>query len=102
MQLQIEEKLNQALNIHFLEVVNETHMHNVPADAESHFKVTIVSDDFEGKMLVARHRSVNQILVAELQQIHALALHTMTTAEYFKKAGKSPDSPQCMGGSNTH
>lgn len=100
MQLQIEEKLNQALNIHFLEVVNETHMHNVPSDAESHFKVTLVTDDFEGKMLVARHRMVNKTLVNELQQIHALALHTMTTEEYFQKVGKSPESPQCMGGSN--
>jgi len=100
MQLQIEEKLNQALNIHFIEVVNETHMHNVPADAESHFKVTIVTDDFTGKMLIARHRMVNKVLVDELQQIHALALHTMTTEEYFQKSGKSPESPQCMGGSN--
>jgi len=100
MQLQIEEKLTQALNIHFLDVVNETHMHNVPADAESHFKVTIVTDDFSGKMLIARHRMVNKALADELQQIHALALHTMTSEEYFQKAGKSPTSPECMGGSN--
>jgi BolA protein len=100
MQLQIEEKLTQALNIHFLEVVNETHMHNVPADAESHFKVTIVTDDFSGKMLIARHRMVNKALEHELKQIHALALHTMSSEEYFQKSGKSPDSPQCMGGSN--
>ena len=99
MQLQITEKLTQALNIHFLDVVNETHMHNVPADAESHFKVTLVTDDFKGKMLIARHRMVNQTLVQELTQIHALALHTMTTEEYFQKAGNSPESPQCMGGS---
>jgi len=51
-------------------------------------------------MLVARHRMVNKALVDELQQIHALALHTMTTKEYFQKVGKSPESPQCMGGSN--
>ena len=100
MQLQIEEKLNQALNIHWLDVVNETHMHNVPANAESHFKVTIVTDDFAGKMLVARHRMINTALVDELKQIHALALHTMTTEEYFQKAGKSPDSPPCIGGSH--
>lgn len=99
MQTQIEAKLNQSLNINFLEVVNETHMHNVPADAESHFKVTIVSNDFEGKMLVARHRIINKTLAEEISHIHALALHTMTEDEYFKKFGKIPESPQCMGGS---
>jgi BolA protein len=74
-------------------------MHNVPADAESHFNLTVVSDQFEGKMLVARHRQINSILADELKQIHALALHTMTPDEYFKKSGKSPESPQCLGGS---
>ncbi|MEZ5448086.1 MAG: BolA family protein [Thiolinea sp.] len=35
-------------------------MHNVPPSSESHFKVTIVSDEFEGKALVARHRMINK------------------------------------------
>ena len=73
-------------------------MHNVPEGSESHFKVVIVSDDFKDKMLIARHRIVNKTLEKELAgDIHALALHTMTMEEWFKKGG-SPDSPECLGG----
>ncbi len=100
MQSQIEEKLTKEIPATFIEVINETHMHNVPADSESHFKVTVVSEEFEGKMLIARHRQINGILSDEISKIHALALHTMTPEEYSKKSGKSPESPQCRGGSN--
>ena len=94
----ITKKLNDAFSPEHLEVVNESYMHNVPEGAESHFKVTIVSDDFNGKMLVARHRLINKALEDELKTIHALALHTMTMEEWFKK-GRAPDSPECLGGS---
>lgn len=97
MQTIIEEKLNESLAPEFLEVINESHMHSGPA-TESHFKVVAVSDTFEGKMLIARHRMINAALADELQQIHALALHTMTPDEYFEKSGKVADSPQCGGG----
>ncbi|GAA0398405.1 transcriptional regulator BolA [Cocleimonas flava] len=98
MQTTIEEKLTETLAPEVLEVINESYMHSGPA-TESHFKVIAVSDAFEGKMLIARHRMINAALADELQQIHALALHTMTPSEYFEKAGKVADSPQCEGGS---
>ncbi len=99
-QTQIEQKIQQALQPEFLEVVNESHMHNVPPGAESHFKVTVVSEQFNGKRLIARHQQINGILAAELQgQIHALSLHTLTPDEYMQRAGKVADSPLCLGGS---
>ena len=83
----------------FLEVLNESHMHNVAPGSESHFKVTLVSSQFNGKMLIARHRLINGILAEELNgKIHALALHTLTPDEYFERAGKVAESPLCMGG----
>jgi len=99
----ITKKLTDAFSPEHLEVVNESHMHNVPEGSESHFKVLIVCDDFEDKMLIARHRLVNKVLDMELKKdkseggIHALALHTMTMAEWFEK-GKAPESPECLGG----
>jgi BolA protein len=88
----------QALSPEHLEVVNESHMHNVPEGSESHFKVVIVSDAFKDKMLIARHRLVNKALEEELKGgIHALALHTMTMEEWFEK-GNAPQSPPCLGG----
>jgi len=98
MQQNITEKLRQALSPEHLEVINESHMHNVPPGSESHFKVIVVSDDFEGKTLIARHRLVNGALAQELNGgIHALALHTLTMQEWFDR-GRAPESPPCMGG----
>ena len=95
----IESKL-QILQPEFLEVINESHNHNVPPGSESHFKVIIVTNEFQGKILVARHRMVNDILADELaRSIHALVLHTMTKEEWVKKGGKSNASPPCLGGS---
>ncbi len=95
----IERKL-QILQHEFLEVINESDNHNVPPGSESHFKVTVVSNAFQGKMLIARHRMVNEILADELaHSIHALVLHTMTMEEWFKKGGKPHESPPCLGGS---
>jgi len=97
MQTTIEEKLEKLLEPSVLDVINESHMHSGPA-TDSHFKVVAVSDAFEGKMLIARHRMINQALSEELNEIHALSLHTMTADEYFKKSGKVADSPECGGG----
>jgi BolA protein len=98
MQQLIQSKLEQALAPEFIEVENESHMHNVAPGSESHFKVTVASKEFEGQMLIKRHRRVNQLLADELQQIHALALHTLTPQEWFERAGKVADSPLCKGG----
>lgn len=95
----IETKL-QSLQPQFLEVTNESHKHKVPKGSESHFRVTIVSDEFNGKMLLARHRMVNNILADELaHSIHALVLHTMTSEEWSEKSGAPINSPPCLGGS---
>ena len=93
----IETKLTDLLQPEVLDILNESHMHSGPA-TESHFKVVVVSQAFEGKMLIARHRMVNKALAEELDTIHALSLHTMTPDEYFDKAGKVADSPECGGG----
>jgi BolA protein len=98
-QTQITFKIQQAMQPDFLEVINESHTHNVPPGSESHFKVTIVSNQFNGKRLIARHRQINGILAEELNgKIHALALHTLTPEEYAAREGKVAESPQCMGG----
>ena len=94
-------KLQQELAPLHLEVINESSMHNVPEGSESHFKVVVVSERFEGEKLLARHRIINRVLSAELQGgVHALALHTLTPEEWFAKGGAVPASPECMGGSN--
>jgi BolA protein len=96
----IQQKLQQAFSPMHLEVINESHLHNVPEGSESHFKVVVVSEAFEGEKLIARHRQVNQVLSEELSGgIHALALHTMTPEDWFNRGGTVADSPPCEGGS---
>ena len=96
----IEKKLIDNLNASHLEVINESNNHNVPAGSESHFKVVLVSDNFEGKNLLSRHRLVNKVLEDELKnKIHALALHTYTSSEWQQKNEDAPKSPPCLGGS---
>ena len=45
----ILESFSSSPNIH-LDVVNESHKHNVPKGSESHFNVLVVSDAFEGEI----------------------------------------------------
>ncbi|MCP3699749.1 MAG: transcriptional regulator BolA [Aliivibrio sp.] len=99
-QHQIEQKLRSELSPSYLKVLNESFMHNVPEGSESHFKVIAVSDEFDGKRLLARHRMINTILADELaNHIHALAIHTYTEAEWEElDSGLVPTSPDCMGG----
>ena len=97
----IEEKLAAALPLDHLEVINESGNHNVPPGSETHFKVVLVSDAFDGEKLVARHRRVNGILKDELAGgVHALAIHTYTAPEWESKHGAAPMSPPCLGGSS--
>lgn len=96
----IEEKLQQAFTLQHLEVINESHRHNVPANSSTHFKVIMVSADFGGKGMVVRHQSAYKVLSEELQGgVHALALHMYTESEWHKKNDGAPMSPPCMGGS---
>ncbi len=98
-QQRITEKLTSRFSPVHLEVTNESHMHSVPPNSETHFKVLLVADCFEDKRLVQRHQQVYGALAEELAGgVHALALHTYTPDEWAAR-GKAPDSPQCLGGS---
>ena len=95
----IESALTDAFHPDYLQVVNESHMHSVPANSETHFKVVLVSDSFADKRLVQRHQKVYGVLSDWMQNgIHALALHTYTPEEWSESA-EAPASPNCMGGS---
>ncbi len=94
----IVEKIQQALQPLHLDVVNESHTHNVPPGSESHFKVVVVAEQFDGLNRVKRHQTIYGLLAAELAQgVHALALHTYSPSEWQQKPG-APNSPDCMGG----
>lgn len=69
----IRSKLRVAFDAKHLDVINESHMHSVPKNAETHFKVVVVSDKFEGLPLIK---------VSALNS--ASILHVMPTLTYSK------------------
>lgn len=83
---QIAEKLTSAFSPTLLDVLDESHQHighgGAHPQGESHFRVRIVSPAFSGKMRVARHRMVNEVLAEELRmRVHALAIEAAAPEE---------------------
>ncbi|MBN3311863.1 BOLA1 protein, partial [Atractosteus spatula] len=95
----IRAKLSRALAPAHLEVRNESHLHAVPPGSESHFRVLVVSERFEGLPLLQRHRLVNEALRDELAaSVHALAIQAKTPAQW-ESDPRLARSPPCLGGS---
>lgn len=99
-QADIQQRLAEHFTPVFYEVLNESHQHSVPANSETHFRVVLVSELFEGKRKVARHQQVYAALAEQLAgPVHALALHTYTPGEWQARQQEAPVSPDCLGGS---
>ena len=82
----ITEKLTGAFAPQSLRVVDESHQHEGHAGhrpgGQTHFRVYIVSEAFQGKSRIERHRMINAALAAELAgSVHALAIHANAPGE---------------------
>lgn len=98
-QMAIQKALSTNLEPIHLEVRNESYMHSVPPDSETHFKVLVVSPKFDGLTLIKRHRMVNDLVKQELggQFVHALSIEAKTAAQWSPDYTLEP-SPNCRGG----
>jgi BolA family transcriptional regulator, general stress-responsive regulator len=80
-----EVDLKNAFNITDLKIEDESHLHAGHAGAASgggHFKITIVSPQFEGQNSVVRHRAVYAALQRHIpSEIHALIIKASTPQE---------------------
>ena len=91
----IEKILRAEFTPTFLEISNFSHEHNVPAGSDSHIKVQIASNAFEGKSPVQRHRMVYSALSVELGNgLHALQIQALTT----EQIPADMSTPKCKGG----
>ena len=82
----ITNKLREAFSPESLEVQDESHLHEGHAGhrpgGETHFRVYIVSQAFQGKSRIERHRMINATLAGELAgSVHALAIHAKSPGE---------------------
>ena len=95
----IESKLTKELDPSHLEVIDESYLHNVEPGKESHVRIVVVSEQFEGLNLVKRHQLIYQQINEELEgPIPAISLHTFTDSEWKDKNETAQDSPDCLGG----
>jgi len=82
----IDAKLRAEFDPIHVEVVDESHLHAGHAGARSgagHYRVTIVSQSFEGAGRIERQRLVYGALADEMgPEIHALSIKTLTPAEW--------------------
>jgi BolA protein len=79
----MREKLAAAFNPSKFELIDESNQHHGHAGAhpsgESHFRLRIAADAFQGLSRVSQHRLVNAALAEELRQrVHALAIEIHT------------------------
>lgn len=91
----IEQKL-AVLHPKHLQIINESNRHAGPAN-NSHFKLVVVSDEFNGLSKVARHQSIYSLLNKELEgEVHALSMFLCTQDEWDNNQ-TVPSSPNCQG-----
>lgn len=84
----IQAKLAEALNASHVDLVDESAMHaghaamKGLAAGETHFRLTVVAEDFRGLPRVQRQRLVYRILAEELAgPVHALAVTAIAPEE---------------------
>ena len=89
----IVSQLNLSFDVENLFLENESFMHNVPLNSETHFKLIIVSNDFTDLTNVKRHQCIYKALNDTMTRIHALSIQAFTLDEYLKNPIilKSPD-----------
>lgn len=101
LQQQLVEQLS-ALYPDHLEVINESvHHGGYFVGKESHFKVIVVSDVFDGLSRVQKHQKVylvtQNLLAAYGGPIHALAIHAYSKMQWNSQV---PKSPKCAHAKN--
>ncbi|KAK9875079.1 hypothetical protein WA026_005874 [Henosepilachna vigintioctopunctata] len=95
----IRNKMIQNLGPTFLNVMNESYMHNVPSGSETHFKLVIVSEHFLNLPNVKRHQLIYNLLKDEMQNgVHALSIVAKTPQEWDTADKNIEPSPNCRGG----
>ncbi|GLU20377.1 hypothetical protein SLE2022_365800 [Rubroshorea leprosula] len=83
---QVESSLTSKLNPSHLEVIDTS------GGCGASFAIEIVSEQFEGKRLLERHRIVNGALQEEMKQIHALSIKKALTPEQWKQQQETEKS----------
>lgn len=83
----IEKKLEAELNPTSLEIVNESHLHaghqeSFDGSGETHLRIKIITEAFEGMSRINRHRAINALIGDEIAAgLHAIAIEAKAPSE---------------------
>jgi BolA protein len=86
----IKLKITEKLNPVHIELINDSHKHVGHAGdngtGESHFRLVVVSEAFEGYNRIQRQRMVYAMVEDEFSRgLHAFSMKTLTPAEFKAK-----------------
>lgn len=84
----IKKSISLKLDINQIEIIDQSHQHAGHSQNKGggHYKAIIISNDFNNKSLVERHRMVYEALGDLMQnEIHAFSMNTLTVSEFNKK-----------------
>lgn len=91
----IQQLLSTQLTPSILLIEDESYKHSRPG-VETHFKVIVVSTQFNLLSRIQRHRLVQKILANEFESgLHALSLFLYTSEEWQQKE-TIPTTPDCQ------
>ncbi|KAF5353294.1 hypothetical protein D9756_008117 [Leucocoprinus leucothites] len=73
-------KLEKAIHSKF--IVHHLEVEDISSGCGESYSILLVSDDFEGKSTLQRHRQINEALKEEIAQMHAFSQKTFTPKQY--------------------
>ncbi|KOM30616.1 hypothetical protein LR48_Vigan01g017000 [Vigna angularis] len=83
---------NSNCTLQMMMIVDRYEVVDTSGGCGASFVVEIVSEQFEGKRLLERHRMVNAALEEELKEIHALSIKKTVTPEQWKQQQEANQS----------
>ncbi|CAL4324835.1 DNA-binding transcriptional regulator BolA [Buchnera aphidicola (Cavariella theobaldi)] len=82
----IKKNLKSNINIHLMDIYDDSTSHNHSENCLTHLIITIISDDFIKKNWVTRHRIIFKILKKTVKnKIYSITLNTYTIIEWKNK-----------------
>ncbi|KAF8525582.1 bola-like protein [Hysterangium stoloniferum] len=84
----LEQALRDAIPISHLEIIDQS------SGCGENYAVFIVSEAFEGKMTLARHRMINELLKDQIAQMHAFSQKTLTPKQYAAQLEKEKQTSE--------
>ncbi|GBE87480.1 bola protein [Sparassis latifolia] len=79
----LERAIRSAIAVTHLQITDQS------SGCGENYAVFIVSEAFEGKNTLARHRFINELLKDQISQMHAFSQKTLTPTQYQAQQEKA-------------